>query len=316
VAEQYLLALEGGGTRSQAALMDLAGQVLQVFEAGEVNTNFIPFAQAQQAVLHAVEIVLQSAGVPGEQVLYFASSLVGPDFGAETFGSLCPRAVFRHYSECDVVFARARVYQPHGVALVAATGATAFGVRAGQERREPLGGWGSLLGDEGSAYHLGLLGLRSAVLAFERRAPAETRLVEAVCDHFDLHRAQFREELVRLAYGKPLSRADIAGFAARVTRLASAGDPLASHITAQVVADLAALMLHAARRTFHPGDAFDVVVAGGMVNAGELVLGPLREKLSAEFPKAVLKVGHELPAVALGRLELYNSQGVNWKRPS
>ena len=302
----YLLALEGGGTRSQAALMDAAGRLLQISDASEVNTNFVSFEQAQQAVLSAVRGVLQSAGVGGEAVGLVASALVGAHFGPETLGALLPEAVFRHYSERDVIFARAGIYHPHGIAVVAATGATAFGVRLDDGREVLMGGWGALLGDEGSAYALGLLGLRIAARAYEGRQPASTRLMEAVCQHFGLHEANFRQELIALAYQKPLSRAEIAGLAAGVTRLAGEGDRAAAHLTAKVAGDLAALGLHACRRLFEEYETFDLVIGGGLANAGYVILAPLQQGLAQEFPHASFMIGKEQPAAALGRLALHN----------
>jgi len=305
--QQLLIALEGGGTRSQAALMTMDGQVLKLVESGEVNTNFTSYAMAQQSVVNAVENVLNGAGVRGEQVSHFVSALVGPYFGPETFGSLVPNARYYYYTERDVVFARAGVYRPHGLGVVAATGATVFGVRQDDGRRLSLGGWGALLGDEGSAYHLGLLGLRAAVKAFEGREEP-TRLLQGICNHFGLRMDRFQSEIIALAYGKPLSRAEIAGLASLVTRLAEEGDAVAIRLTAQVADDLATLMLHAARRLFTREEAFGVVVAGGMVNSGELLLGCLRSRLEKEFPLAHLQVGTEAPAIALGRLGLLNLQ--------
>lgn len=303
-----LVALEGGGTRSQAALMDGSGRLLALSESSAVNTNFIPFEQAQGAVVEAVKKVLASASAQGDQVRCFVSCLVGPRFGLETFGELCPNAVYRYYRELSVVFARAGIYHPHGVGVVAATGATVWGVRADDSRQVFLGGWGSLLGDEGSAYALGLAGLRTAVRAFERRTPRPTALAEAVASHYGLNLDSFRIELVRLAYHKPLGRTEIAGLAPLVTRLAGEGDPMAICLTSKVAGDLSELALSAARQLFTAGDRFDVVMAGGLVNAGELILEPFRQKLHEEFPQAVFQTGSEAPAVALGRLALHNLQ--------
>lgn len=303
-----LIALEGGGTRSQAVLMDPAGSVLGTAEAGDVNTNFTTFEQAQQAVYSAVESVLRTTQTNGVEVADFAMALVGPNFGAETFGGLCPNARYHHYNERDVVFARAGFYRPHGVAVVAATGATAWGVRADDGRRTAVGGWGSLLGDEGSAYAAGLLGLRAAARAFEGRLDVPTRLVDGLCGHLGLTPETFHTEIVRLAYSKPLSRAEIAGMAGVVTRLASEGDPAAARITAKVAQDLANLALHAARTLFSAAEAFDAAGAGGLFNAGEMIAGPLRAGLAREFPAAHFVVGTAAPAEALGRLALRDIQ--------
>jgi N-acetylglucosamine kinase-like BadF-type ATPase len=302
----YLLALEGGGTRSQAALLDLDGQLIQAADGGDVNTNFTSQEQALYHVRGVVRSVLEAAGAAGAAVGIFVSALVGPQFGAETFGGLCPNARFLYYREREVIFARAGIYRPHGVGLVAATGATAFGVRADDGRETFFGGWGSLLGDEGSAYAMGLLGMRAAARAFEGRLDCPTRLVDALCQRLQLDPAQFRAELVRLAYHKPLSRADVAGLAGLVTGLAGEGDPLAARICEKVARDLAGLGLHAARSLFDPGEVFDFVAAGGLLNAGERVTGPLRQGLARAFPRAVLTVGDQPPAAALGRLAIHH----------
>ncbi len=312
----YLIALEGGGTRSQAALMDFVGRVLHLSESSDVNTNFVALEEAQKAALRAVSGALQAAGIPGERVSELVSALVGPRFGAELFGALLPHARYRYYGEREVVFARAGIYRPHGVAVVAATGATAWSVRSDDGRHAAVGGWGSLLGDEGSCYSAGLLGLRAAVRVFEGRDPTPTRLVEAVCEHFGLTLENFDPELIRLAYQKPLSRAEIAGLAVVVTRLAGEGDRLAARITAKVANDLASLALHAARRLFEREEAFDVAAAGGLLNAGQMVLAPLRDGLAREFPHAHLILGNEEPAVALGLLALHELAQFSPQRPS
>jgi N-acetylglucosamine kinase-like BadF-type ATPase len=253
-----------------------------------------------------------------------ARALVGPRFGAETLGDLCPRSVYHDYSERDVVFARAglNAHHAHGVALVAATGATAFARRVDDGREITLGGWGSLLGDEGSAYALGLLALRAAARSVEGRASAPTKLVDVLAEHFAIDRLHFKPDLIRVAYGSrglqggadmpPLSRAQIGGLAPLVTRLAEDGDPLAGRLVNKVSADLSALAIHAARRLFTSNDIFDVAAAGGLINAGERVLACLRASLSDEFPLASLHLGRAEPALALGHQALADFKGSVW----
>lgn len=303
----YLLALEGGGTRSQAVLMDNEARVLETVQSSDVNINFTSFEQAQQAVQAAVRDVLKVADIPGEEVSLHVSALVGPRFGAETYGTLLPNAVYHYYNEMDVVFARAGIYEPNGVAVVAGTGATAASVRKKDNQAAVFGGWGALLGDEGSGYAMGLLALRAAARAYEGRTLVPTRLVESICQHFDLKESDFRRELFHLAYQKPLSRNEIAQLAPQVTRLAEQKDPVALQITQKVSRDLATLALHAARQLFEPSDVFDLVVAGGLTNAGDLLLAPLKEGLAHEFPHSKFQIGKEDPAIALGHLALYNN---------
>jgi N-acetylglucosamine kinase-like BadF-type ATPase len=234
------------------------------------------------------------------------SALVGPRFGAETYGDLLPDAVYHYYNEIDVVFARAGIYEPNGVGVVAGTGATAGGVRKKDNQTIVCGGWGDLLGDEGSGYALGLLGLRAAARAYEGRTPAPTKIIEAVCRHYGLEGANFRFEMYHLAYQQPFSRNEIAQFAPEIVRLAKQDDPVALQITQKVSHDLAALVIHAAQQLFEPEDTFDVVIAGGMTSAGDLLIGSLKTDLAKKFPQSNFHIGSEEPGIALGNLAQFN----------
>ncbi len=301
---RHFIALEGGGTRCRAVLMDGSGAILSSCTAGPVNTNFVQYEDAKSAVRHAVKGVLESIDFPGTDIGLLAVSLVGPRFGMETYGDLIPGAEIIYFPERDILFARAGIYRPHGVAMVAATGATAWAMRKDNGREVAFGGWGSLLGDEGSAFSVGLLALRQSTRAYEGRLDVSTHLPEVLCNHLGFHFNTYREELVRLAYGKPLSRHDIAGLAPLVTRLAGDGDLAAQRIVAKVANDLAGLALHTARHMFSPEERFDFVIGGGLLNAGEMIIAPVREGMIAKFPKVVFHLALEDPAEAVGKLAM------------
>ena len=305
--DSYLLCLEGGGTRCQAALLDFSGYPHHISESTDVNTNFVSMASAQSAVLQAVSDVLLNSGKSGEHVLRFVSALVGPRFGPEVFSSLIPNATYHYYTERDVVFARAGIYESHGVAVVSATGASTWAIRTDKDCVAMMGGWGTLLGDEGSAYAVGLAALRAAPRIYEKRIKTPTRLLETLYAHFDMTAKTFRPRMYDLAYHNPISRAEIAKLAILVSGLASEGDLVALRIMNKTANDLADLVLSATRIVFKTHEVFNVAAAGGLLNAGDLILEPLRQKLANEFPNARLIVGEEEPAVALGRFALHNN---------
>jgi N-acetylglucosamine kinase-like BadF-type ATPase len=284
--------------------MDGSGAILSSYTAGPVNTNFVTHEEARSAVRQAVSGALEAVNYTGSEINLLAVSLVGPRFGMETYGDLIPGAEIVYFPERDVIFARACIYRPHGVGMVAATGATAWAIRQDDGREAFFGGWGSLLGDEGSAFSVGLLALRQSTRAYEGRLDVSTRLPEALCEHLGFHMVTYREELVRLAYGKPLSRHDIAGLAPVVTRLAMEGDQAARRIVTKVVNELLGLALHTARYLFSPQECFDFVIGGGLLNAGEMIIAPLREGMVVEFPAIVFHLALEDSAEAVGKMAL------------
>ena len=303
-----ILALEGGGTRSQAALLDPNGTLLASAIANDVNTNFTTIEMVKVAVRNLVNSILQNAGQSGERVKIIAVALPLPEGTPEMLKSVCPSASLWHSNERDVVFARAGEYFPHGIGIVASTGATGWGIRRDDGREVSTGGWGSLLGDEGSAYAVGLNGLRAAGRSWEGRE-VPSLLVDALCEHFSINRASMKGELVRLAYHKPISRVEIAGFARVVSRTAAQGDELALRIIHKAANDLAGLGLNVAGLLFTPEETFCAAVSGGLFNAGEILLAPLRQRLQDAYPHIIFKHGSEDPSVALARLaQAHNPQ--------
>ena len=109
---------------------------------------------------------------------------------------------------------------------------------------------------------------------------------------------------VHLAYQKPLSRAEIAGLAVVVTRLAAAGDLPAARLCQKTAQDLAHWGCMP-RGCCSAGMRPLFVTAGGLTAAGDLILGPLRQGVEEEFSRVNLRAGNEPPAAALGRLAIY-----------
>jgi len=79
-------------------------------------------------------------------------------------------------------------------------------------------------------------------------------------------------------------------------------------ITVKVANDLANLAMHAVRRLFQPVEKFDLVIAGGLVHAGDLILAPLKQTFRTEFPIADFKIGNEVPGIALGKLAIFDKE--------
>ncbi len=270
--------------------------------ASDVNTNFTSMSSAREAVRLAVQEALRSAQIDGNSIILLASALVGPRFGPETFGDILPGAAYRYYSEFDVVFARAGIFDPNGVGVVAATGATAWGRRKHPPATSGHGGWGSLLGDEGSGYDLGHSALRAACKAVEGRLGLPTRLPEAIAEYFGFPVENFHNDMIRRAYHPPLTRAEIASLSPIVVNLAREGDPACMALVTRVGEDLAALALFCARQLFSAEDQFQLVVAGGMTNAGDLLLAHMREGFARAFPAVRMQIGNQDPAESLAGL--------------
>jgi N-acetylglucosamine kinase-like BadF-type ATPase len=141
-----------------------------------------------------------------------------------------------------------------GIAVISGTGSVAWGRRAGQHAR--AGGWGYLLGDEGSGYWVAREAVRRTLARIDRGEPAD-RLGQQLAADCGL---QATEQLLDHFYAQP-DRRYWAGRARVVFELATSGDPVSTQIVESAAAALTELAVAVAGRLDSTGP---VVLAGGL----------------------------------------------------
>jgi N-acetylglucosamine kinase-like BadF-type ATPase len=121
-----------------------------------------------------------------------------------------------------------------GVIVIAGTGSIALGMGIdGHIAR--VGGWGWLVGDEGSAAVIGRNAVAAAFHSLDGTGP-KTLVEEALARHFGL---SLTRDLKRLVYASDFSARGFAALAALVSEVAARQDELAQKIIAQAASDLA-----------------------------------------------------------------------------
>jgi N-acetylglucosamine kinase-like BadF-type ATPase len=163
-----------------------------------------------------------------------------------------------------------------GIALICGTGSLAWGRNTSGETAR-AGGWGYLLGDEGSGYAIALEGLRAVVRAADGRG-AESALRDSFLNVLD---ARSPADLVEKIYDPQLTRRQLADLS-RVVFDAAGVDETARGIVQRAAAELAALVTTLAARLALPNHGFDLVCAGGVIVHQPLLQAELAECLSID----------------------------------
>jgi len=270
-ATDLYLGIDGGGTGTVALLVRaVAGaeppwQVLGRGVAGPSNLNAIGVAEALRAVDEAVTAAFVAAVRTRVPVAAACLGLAGA-------GRTEEQALVRSWAEriglaqnievmADTpLILAAGTPAGWGVALVAGTGSMAF-ARAADGKTGRAGGWGHLLGDEGSGYRLALAGLQAVVRAADGRGPA-TRLTEELLQALGLAQPA---DLVAAVYREGRDRATLAALAPVVLGAVGDGDVVAKVIVHQAAAELAELAVTAACQVgLHPGPV-PLALAGGLL---------------------------------------------------
>lgn len=294
---RWLLGIDGGATKTLAAVLDLEQRAIHLAHAGPSNEDAVGSCAAVAALLDVAEEAIERAGIAAEQLAGAVLAVAGTDTDAIV------RHVRAVHDEWIVVndvvgaWAAATGAQP-GIGAISGTGSNVFGVGP-DGRAWRVGGWGHLLGDEGSGYWLGVESIRAALHDRDGSGP-ETGLSEAVVEFFG---APSVETLASLVYSKPLSKSEIAAFTVETCRLAERGDAVAIELYRRGAEQLAGQIAVVARETgLAQADSFPLGLIGSVFKAGELFAEPLAAAVRESVPGAQVAIVEMAPVG--GSLEL------------
>ena len=286
---RFVMGIDGGATKTLAAVLDLESKALHLGHAGPSNEDAVGAQRAVQALLEAADQAIGRAGISREDLSAAVLAVAGTDTSA----------VARHVrSACndqwivvnDVVaaWAAATGAQP-GIGAISGTGSNVFGMGS-DGRVWRAGGWGHLLGDEGSGYWLGIESIKAALHDREASRP-DTALSAAACAFFGCSSV---EEVAALVYSKPLTKGEIAAFATEAAKLAARGDAVARELYGDGARELAGQILVVIRQTGLAG-SFPVGLIGSAFKAGPVFVEPLTEAVHEFMPDARVSVVEMAP---------------------
>jgi len=181
-----------------------------------------------------------------------------------------------------------------GVVVIGGTGSVAYGRSGDREVRK--GGFGYLLGDEGSGFKTAAAAVSAALHDADGTGPS-TSLTAVVARYFNV-------DDVRKAPGKvyseniPVDR--IAALCPMISEEADKGDEEAKRLLTKSGRDLGLLAAAALRDLGPKGKRVSYV--GGVFKAGEPLLRPFRERILAEIPDAVIVPPVHNPSIGAGIL--------------
>jgi N-acetylglucosamine kinase-like BadF-type ATPase len=285
---ELYVGVDGGATKTLAVAADGEGRVVGVGESGPSNYHIVGLEGAVENINAAIRQAISATGRDAADVVTLG--LAGMDtshdfrvFEERAAPRVAGRRVFvRH--DAEIALVGATLGEP-GVIVIAGTGSVA-GARNRRGEYARCGGWGHLLGDEGSAYFIAREALRAVLWAFDGRGPS-TQLTEPVLKALGV--ASPDEILIRV-YGERMSVRDIARLAPLVTEAAKRGDPVARGIVEDAARHLALHVLALVKRLGMEGEQpIKVALVGGVFRAGSVVVEPFKRFLEEHFKVEIVE---------------------------
>lgn len=305
-----VLGIDVGGSKTVCVLADDHEQVIA--RGREEGANLQGAGElALEKVLHAVmESTLQGTGVQPSAICL---GIAGVDRAADeaVVRSIMTRIGYkaRILVVNDALIAlQAGIGDQPGIVIVSGTGSIAYGRNENGEASR-AGGWGYVLGDEGSGYWIGRLALRAVVRHADGRGRV-TSLTPRLLSHFGVRKAA---ELINKVYhdrgGEDLSPRAIATLARYVQDSRAEGDLVAAGILNQAADELMTAATAVMTRLELTDTPFTFVLAGGMFHAVPWLCDHMQLQLPAlAHHSRVIRLDEE-PALGAVRLALADARG-------
>jgi N-acetylglucosamine kinase-like BadF-type ATPase len=306
--EAAVLALDGGNSKTDVALVGTDGTLIASARGGGINSQE---AGAEPTVRVLDELVRQvtSSGIP---VLHTVACLANADLPEEE-EELADAVRLMGWSPTSTVindtFAILRAglqdREPHwGTAVVCGAGINCVGV-APDGRVTRFLALGQLTGDWGGGYGLGCEVMWHAIRGEDGRGP-HTLLTRAVAEYFDLPKVE--DAAIGLHKSK-IADGQLNGLSPVLFRASAEGDLVAQRIVDHLAEEVSILALTAMRRLDLTALATPVILGGGVITARDprLIAG-ITDRIAAAAPQSRIRIIDVPPVVGAALLALDHVQ--------
>lgn len=235
MTQRHLLAIDGGGTKTRAALADASGKVLARLEGGFSNLTS-DFEGSLQNITDIIAAVYAAAGLPLESRAHDVAIVgcAGANVGnvAGRLAAELPFADVRVMSDREITIAGVL---GEGDGTLAQVGTGSFFVSRSQGQLKQVGGWGLQLGDDCSGAWLGRELLRLTLRAHDGLAET-TELAALALARFNNNPSDI------VLFGKTATPQHFGAFAPDIFDAYETNDACAVMIINQALEDLEAIL--------------------------------------------------------------------------
>lgn len=285
--QQWIFGIDGGGTSTRLRVESLGRELLYQAEGDSLNPRSVGWNGSHKTLAILFSDMYRKTGLePGACAAGFAG-VAGIDRSEDTGtmrGIILDAAQMGLDSSLEVrndsIPALAGAFgELRGILLIAGTGSIAVGSN-GAGRIIRSGGWGHILGDEGSAYWVGLRALNAATRFQDRRGP-QTDLLGRALAYFGEKEAF---SLIPAVY-ENFDKAKIAAFARVVAEERERGDEVAEQIFKSAAEELALLAISVATRLGEAQSGGRIVFSGGFITNNEKLWHDTEARILSVLPR-------------------------------
>lgn len=308
----YILGVDGGGTRTIVQVADLSGEVVAESESGSSNYKSVGIKIAKENINKAVFKVIDLLNNSKEFTFKNACfGLSGNDSceDRDIYHKIIFDSKIKDYLNpaSTIICNDTRIglaagsNSKNGIMIICSTGSNCYGINE-EGKEAKVNGWDYILGDEGSGYAVGIKALRALMKAYDGRGES-TLLFKTILE--DLHIKNV-SELIRWAYIDSFSKDKIAAIAKTVCRTAEMGDRISIKILEEEATEAVNSVTVVANKLNMADKKFDLVFVGNLFKCEKYFKSVLMKKLKSKFTQINFMPLTEKPVEGAIKLALRN----------
>jgi N-acetylglucosamine kinase-like BadF-type ATPase len=302
----HVLGIDAGGTKTVCQLADEHGTLIAEARGGGANLQAAGELHVEKVIHDVMEEAIGDRDIVPSAICLGIAGVDRPE-DSTTVRGVMRRIGFKArilvVNDALVALEAAAPGAP-GVVIISGTGSIAYG-RNAENQGARAGGWGHVLGDEGSGYWIGRAALRAVLREADRRGP-RTALTPLLLRHFGVSEAQ---NLIHEVYNSKLRPAAIGALAQCVQAAFTEGDAAAAGILRAAADELESSGSSVAKRLRLSDAPFSFILAGGIFRAVPWLRDELRQRLGRSFPSGEVRLLEREPASGAVSLALQEARG-------
>jgi N-acetylglucosamine kinase-like BadF-type ATPase len=283
---EYVIGIDGGGTKTALKLADTEGNLILSAEGGPCNINSMGRDFVQNMLKDLLEETVNKAAISMEQIKVLCIGTAGVDRPDDKkimediirSSGFKGKVIATNDAETALF---GGVGGDEGVILISGTGSICFGRNKDGESRR-AGGWGHIIGDEGSGYYIGINAINRIAKGYDG-IEEKTIMTDLILEHLKLESA---EGLIDYVYRSGAGKSEIASLARFVDEAYKQGDELAEEILLRSAFELFLCCKAVIDYLGLKNKDITVAVNGSVIVKNECIAGEFSRLLYKNYPKA------------------------------
>lgn len=287
---QYVIGIDGGGTKTIAVLANLRGKVLAKAETGSSNPLKVGMKIAVLNIRKAIGNILKKYQKEEIAIIYLALAAgIEKDKKKKTIikKNLLKYPEFNRFSNKKIIIEgdqlaafKSGTDKKEGVVLISGTGSVAMGWKEGREAEAC--GWDWFLGDDGSGFWLGRKALRAVCRQFDGRGK-RTLLSSSIFKKWNIKNKEQLMQKVYHGYKEDFVE-KISLLSSLIDEAAKKGDRIAKDILIEGGKELALAVMQVIKKLNFEKEKFPLILVGSALNSA-VVLNKVKKEIKKIAPK-------------------------------